>query len=507
MKKAYIKPHSAQAAHVTSTSEHAARAKAAQAAQAREHAALYADCTTDAQRKAIAQAQEEQAAQRIKLWKEHAATLTQAAQVRETPDTVRHIAAYEDNEGNRRELVIDHAQAGTYKAARAIAQAGAQAGEKLSALYVDDTVEDDGVSLMQAARACVRISLKNSCSREGSAEQWARYLAACVTEIKHHDVLDMVQAACVALTDARRAGMDTHDANRYTFRALYNYQYSMRAVKLSVHDMRTVYLDDDTDVTRAIAQIAKYGARAGEIDEADIDAQRKADMCRAIMRALTPTQARIAKYLANGLSLRVIAAKMGRDHTTIRDHVKLIRKKAVRLYPDDAMVFDDECGGQVSVYRAREALYEARRAVMYAQDDEQAQAAQAAYKAAQAACDWTDEQAVDMWLEGREQAANKRAQRKAAQAAQAVKAATGEQAAHGYVVRMGDSLVSIAYAGRTQAAQREQAARKTAQGAQARHDRMTARLEKREQAAQDAQARAYAAMMNPTIIHYVSGNK
>ena len=479
MKKTYIKPHSAQAAHVTVTTEHSAKVKAAQAAQAREHAALFADCTTDEQRKAVAREQEEQAAQRVKLWKEHAATLTQAAQAREMPESVRHIAAYEDKEGNRREFVIEHAQASTYKAARAIAQAGAQAGEKLFALYVDDTVEDDGISLMQAARACVRISLKNSCSREGSAEQWARYLAACVTDIKHHDVLDMVQAACVALTDARRAGMDTHDSNRYAFRELYRYQYSMRAVKLSVHDMRTVYLDDDNDVTRAIAQIAKYGARAGEIDEADIDAQRKADMCARIMRALTPTQAKIAKMLANGMSTHAIAAKTGRAQSTVRDNIKLIRNKAARLYPDDAMVFDDECREQVNVYRAREALYTARRAVMTAQDDTQAQAAQAAYKAAQAACNWTDDQAVDMWLEGREQAAHKRAQRKAAQAAQAVKAATGGQAARGYVVRMGDTLVSVAYAGREQAAQREQAARKTAQGAQARHERMTARLERR----------------------------
>lgn len=207
------------------------------------------------------------------------------------------------------------------------------------------TTNDNGEILIDGLQAgaltVVKRTTANMISREGGNLQYRLYNECRKSEIIDPDVLDCISVAQLAIIEAIANGENIADQYHAAYLALNKHLRDSKQINLSVTAQRTVYIEDvdgdiisvNSKINRILSPSERYSPISDEIDSPDNTDSYNA-MIKEITATLTPTQIRVLKYLAKGYSERQIAAEMHRHHSTINQHVKLIRKKAVDLYPD-----------------------------------------------------------------------------------------------------------------------------------------------------------------------------
>ena len=187
----------------------------------------------------------------------------------------------------------------------------------------------------------VKRTTANMISREGGDLQYRLYNECRRSEITDPDVLDCLSVAQLAIIEAIANGENISDQYHNAYLALNKHLRDNRQINLSVTAQRTVYIEDvdgeiisvNGTINRILSPSERYSPVSDEIDSPDNTDNYNA-MIKEIIATLTPTQIRILKYLAKGYSQRQIAEVTKRSLGTISDHIRLIRKKAVDLYPN-----------------------------------------------------------------------------------------------------------------------------------------------------------------------------
>lgn len=187
--------------------------------------------------------------------------------------------------------------------------------------------------LISTAVKVARTVLKNGVNREGSTRQWTLYRDSCkncAIEDYDPDVQDCISEAQVALIE--NAGSD--DAFRDACRAINNYLYSLRAIKLNATAQRTVYLDDllnEGDVVNVNNEIDSLVAEL------------------SIQESLRPIEKEVLKLWVKGYSVaqtgeklhlkvkyELVNGKMKATCKAVETHRANIKKAVEKFYPDYA---------------------------------------------------------------------------------------------------------------------------------------------------------------------------
>lgn len=148
--------------------------------------------------------------------------------------------------------------------------------------------------LICEALKATRTVLKNAIKREGTSRQWYLYKNACrncaLSEFDP-DVQDCVSEALLTL----HMHKGEEEAFKEALRAINNYLYSLRSIKLSATAQRTVYLDD-------LLNEDEYVNVNNEIDELVMNLSLK--------ECLTPIQQKVFKLWVKGYSVAQTAEKL-----------------------------------------------------------------------------------------------------------------------------------------------------------------------------------------------------
>ena len=207
------------------------------------------------------------------------------------------------------------------------------------------TTGDQGEILIDEVQAgaltVVKRTTANMISREGGDLQYRLYNECRRSEITDPDVLDCLSVAQLAIIEAIANGENIADQYHNAYLALNKHLRDNRQINLSVTAQRTVYIEDvdgeiisvNGTINRILSPSECYSPVSDEIDSPDNTVTHNA-IIKEIIATLTPTQIRVLKYLAKGYSQRQIASVTKRSVSTINEHIKLIRKKAIALYPD-----------------------------------------------------------------------------------------------------------------------------------------------------------------------------
>lgn len=207
------------------------------------------------------------------------------------------------------------------------------------------TATADGEILIDGVQAgsltVVKRTTANMVSREGGDLQYRLYNECRRSEITDPDVLDCLSVAQLAIIEAIANGENIADQYHKAYLALNKYLRDNRQINLSVTAQRTVYIEDvdgeivsvNGKINRILSPSERYSPISDEIDDPTHTDSYNA-IIKEITSTLTPTQIRVLKYLAKGYSQRQIASVTKRSVSTINEHIKLIRKKAIALYPD-----------------------------------------------------------------------------------------------------------------------------------------------------------------------------
>lgn len=197
-------------------------------------------------------------------------------------------------------------------------------------------------ALQQAALTIVKRTTANMVTKQGGCLQYELYNACRVPNIDNTDIDDMLSVAQLALCEAVAEGKDTPEQYAYAYQKLNDYLYSVGKVKTTSQRARTqnlesmgyeIAVDIDGNINRVLS-IADDNYYYNVDNTDDIITDNIITALQSIFDILSPTQQKVYKYLANGMSMSQIADKMGRTKATTQTQIARIRIKATTLYPD-----------------------------------------------------------------------------------------------------------------------------------------------------------------------------
>lgn len=199
-----------------------------------------------------------------------------------------------------------------------------QPGEYCKVYCVLDTPE----AITEAATEIVKRTTANMISREGGEIQYRLYNAIRTPHPTDPDIMDCLGVVNLALWENKDE--ETETAYKIAYKALNAHLYNSRQIRLSVTAMRTIYIEDidgdiinvDDNINCILAPHEKYIP-----NNHNVVTRPEKRLLQNIIPLLTPMQLTVLKYLACGYSQRQTAKKLGRNYTTINEHVKLIREK------------------------------------------------------------------------------------------------------------------------------------------------------------------------------------
>lgn len=233
-------------------------------------------------------------------------------------------------------------QADNIKQARDKAKATSNDTLRCYLVVTDSNGNYNADALQQAALTIVKRTTANMVTKQGGRLQYELYNACRVPNINNTDIDDMLSVAQLALCEAVANGKDTPEQYAYAYQMLQKYLYSVKAVDTQAQSKRCcnlesmgydIAVDIDGNINRVLS-IAddNYYYNADNTD--DIITDDIITALQSVFDILTPTQQKVYKCLADGMSERQIASKMNRGKTTIHEHITIIRTKATTLYPD-----------------------------------------------------------------------------------------------------------------------------------------------------------------------------
>lgn len=221
---------------------------------------------------------------------------------------------------------------------------GAQfATNKGDTIRVYATTQDEhGNPIVDGVRAgalmIVRRTTANIITREGNPQQYELYNQARTPHPENNpDIADMLSVATLAILTAINEGEPINEQYHSGYKALNNYLYSMRAIRIDERPAHIYFEDingDIINVNGGINKILRPDERYTPEPDTDKPTAKQRQAIKNITATLTPTQTAVLKLLAKGYSQRQIAQTLKRSVSTINEHIKLIRKKAVELYPN-----------------------------------------------------------------------------------------------------------------------------------------------------------------------------
>lgn len=244
--------------------------------------------------------------------------------------------------------VIITAKDGTQTTATVTAENTKQAHEQTTAtdgatVRVFPTTTDEHGEIITAgvqagALMIVRRTTANIITREGNPQQYELYNQARTPHPEQHpDIADMLSVATLAILTAINEGEPINEQYHNGYKALNNYLYSMRAIRIDERPAH-IYFEDINgeiiNVNGGINKILRPDERYTPEPDTDEPTAKQRQAIKNITATLTPTQTAVLKLLAKGYSQRQIAQTLKRSVSTINEHIKLIRKKAVELYPN-----------------------------------------------------------------------------------------------------------------------------------------------------------------------------
>lgn len=233
-------------------------------------------------------------------------------------------------------------QADNIKQARTKANATSNDTLRCYLVVTDSDGSYNADALQQAALTIVKRTTANMVTKQGGRLQYELYNACRVPNIDNTDIDDMLSVAQLALCEAVADGKDTPQQYAYAYQKLNDYLYSVGKVKTTSQRARTqnleslgydIAVDIDGNINRVL-DIAddNYYYNADNTD--DIITDDIITALQSIFDILSPTQQKVYKYLANGMSMSQIADIMGRTKATTQTQIVRIRAKATMLYPD-----------------------------------------------------------------------------------------------------------------------------------------------------------------------------
>lgn len=207
------------------------------------------------------------------------------------------------------------------------------------------TTDEQGAFIVDGIQAgaltVVKRTTANMITREGGDLQYRLYNECRRPHTDDPDTLDCISVAQCALIEAIADGEPIDEQYHRAYLALNKHLRANKQINLSATAQRTLYIEDiNGDIVNVYGEINRILAPGERYTPTDTDSDTDPDtinrytaIIHNITATLTPTQCTVLKLLARGYSERQIADTMHRGKTTIHEHITLIRKKAVAMYP------------------------------------------------------------------------------------------------------------------------------------------------------------------------------